>query len=463
MPGGPHDAPRDRSEEKARHVFAKAGCERETFARIASYVRETFPGPEERGRKLSEIGSFVSAIGRGAARDYFRAIKETGAIAELTDPKLLTFARSVDPHTAEWYFWAIWGTKAVRELTDERVLNAVDFFRSIEGSATVEYFLSIRETKAAARLTDPKVLEFARSIGSDAAVEYFGAFWETNAIDALTSERVLSFARSLKGDAAKEYFLAIRETKAVSDLTDDRVLGFVRSVGPRVAEEYFRAIHESGSAEVLTSDRVTVFAEVIGRACAREYFRVIGSTKKVAELTSEGLLRGSAVIRAIGSDAALDYFLAVASADVVPAPTEPRREAISPPTETLVPILTLLDIPNYKWLRPTAMFGATALFWWGVSLAGSLALATSHSLVGLLVVAAAWGLLLWAAYLLAGTIAERSTGEFLRQRRRLLNEHGIRWHDCLSGDQRCSLCWNSTHTHEDDRFDYGRFCRCPAC
>ena len=459
MPGRRHTVSPERREARARRSLSRAGCDAKTLEEIVAHVHATRATPEERAAELAGLAGFVAQIGVRAARDYFLSLQETNAIAELTDPAVLQFARSVDPHTAEWYFWALWGTKAVRELTDRRVLEAAEFFRSIDGPATVEYFLAIRETQAAGKLTDPKLFAFAESIGSDAAVEYFGAFWETKAVDVLTGERLLSFAETLKGDAAKEYFLAFRETKAVAELTRDGVLELARALGPRAAGEFFRAIRATKSPVELTSDRVTVFAESIGRACAREYFQVLGSTKKVAALTSDRLLRASGVIRAIGSDAALDYFLAVADTNVVPeAPAVDGGSSLG----NSVPVLTLLDLPNYGWFRPTSMAGVSAAFW-GALWLGTGVLTGSPAVLGVGAALGAWAALLGAAYLLAGLVSARSAAEFLRERRRLLNEHGIRWHDCLAGDRRCRLCWTASHDHADERFDYGSFCRCPAC
>lgn len=446
-------------------MLTRAGCKPETLRRIHAFVSETWPDPEARAGKLVEIAAFARSIGTRAARDFFRAIEETNAVAELTDPRVLSFARSVDPHTAEWYFWAIWGTKAVPELTSEGLLRAAEFFRTVEelgGAAAVEYFLAIRDTRAVARLTDPRVLAFAQSIGSAAAMDYFGALWETKAVDVLTASKVLAFAQGLRGDAAREYFLAIRETKAVTELTEERVLELARRLGSPVAEDYFRAIRHTRAAGELTSDEVTVFAEVIGKACAREYFRVVDTTKRVAELTSARLLRASGVIRAIGSDAAADYFLAVAATDEVPTPPGPS-EGPAARTEGSVPVLTLLDIPDYDRLRPLALAGVSALFWWSAWHLGTVSFSSTSGLLGLLATVGAWVAALGGTFFLTTEIARRSGEEFLRRRRRLLNEHGIRWHDCLSGDRHCPFCWNAAHTHVDDRFDYGRFCRCPAC
>jgi len=458
-----HGPSLDREQENACHRLTRAGCDPRTLHRIVSHATEASRSPEAGAARLAQLASFTRQIGGRAARDYFRAIRETNAVAELTDPRLLAFARSVSQHTAEWYFWALWGTRAVRELTDPRVLEAVDFFRSIEGPATVEYFLAIRETRAAGKLTDPRVMKFAQAIGGDAAAEYFGSFWETNAVDTLTSERVLSLASILKGDTAKQYFLAIRETKAVAELTDPRVLGFADLLGNRNAEEFFRAVRTTRAVAELTSDRVTVFAEVIGKACAREYFRVISSTKKVPELTSERLLRASPVIRAIGSDAALDYFLAVAATGVVPTPEGATDARVSKSADTSVPVLTLLDLPKYGRYQPVALLGASAVFWWGVWQSSAASLGSSLGLIGLAAAVGAWAALLYGVHLLSGAIIDRSSEEFVRRRRRLLNEHGIRWHDCLDGDRQCPRCWDSAHTHRDDQFDYGRFCRCTTC
>jgi len=463
LPVGRRGPSLDHAQQRACRVLVKSGCDSETLHRIVSYVKGAPLSPEARSEKLAELASFTRQVGTRAAQDYFRAIRVTGAVAELTDSRVLAFGRSVSPHTAEWYFWALWGTRAVRELTDPRVLDSIDFFRSIEGSATVEYFLAIRETGAAGRLTQPNVMAFAQAIGADAAVEYFGSFWETNAVDLLTSEKVLEGARSLKGDSAKEYFQAIRETKAVAELTDPRVLGFADLLGNHAAEEFFRAVRATRAAQQLTSDRVTVFAEVIGKSCAEEYFRVITSTKKVAELTSERLLRASSVIRAIGSDAALDYFLAVAATGVVPTPGEATNAREAGSADTSVPVLTLLDVPKYRRYRPIAWVGASAAFWWGVWQWGVASLASSQGQVNLVAAVGAWATLLCAVHLLAGVIADRSSEEFVRRRRRLLNEHGIHWHDCLAGNRQCPRCWDPAHTHRDDHFDYGRFCRCTAC
>ena len=450
-------------EEKARRTLAKAGCGPDELRLIVSWVGQEFATGDGRARKLSEVSEFARAIGTPAARDYFRAIRETQAVAELTDGRVLAFARSVDPHTAEWYFWAIWGTKAVTELTSERVLKAVEFFRSIDSPATVEYFLAIRETKAAAELTSERVLSFAESIGSDAAVEYFGAFWETKAVAELTRQQVLEFAKSIGNDAAKEYFLALRETKAVAALTDGKVLTLARSLGGRVASDYFRAIRETKAASELTNENVLIFVESIGRGPAKEYFRVIGSTKAVAELTGESLLRTSGVIRGIGSDAALDYFLAVAAMKGVPAPPGHLDGSTAPAPSVTVPVLTLLDIPHYDRYRPVAMLGMSVVFWVGMWQFASLSALLSQGFMDLSIVVSGWVVLLCAAYLLLGVLAERSSEEFLKRRRRLLNEHGIRWHDCLASERRCERCWSAGHTHQDGQYDYGAFCRCPAC
>jgi len=463
LPGERRGPSLERQQATACRRLVKSGCDPETLRRIVSCVHGSLRSPEDRAAKLVDLAAFTRQIGGRASRDYFRAIRDTNAVGELIDPKLLTFARSVSPHTAEWFFWALWGTRAVRELTDPRVLESVEFFRSIEGAATVEYFVAIRETRAARKLTDPTVLAFAQAIGSSAATEYFGSFWETNSVDALTSERVLSVARWLKGDSAKEYFLAIRETKAVAELTDPKVLVLAELLGNRIAEDFFRAVRTTRAVTELTSDHVTVFAEVIGRACAREYFRVITSTQKVAELTSQPLLRASGVIRAIGSDAALDYFLAVAASNTVPDPEGRADGRVRGPASTSVPVLTLLDLPNYHRYRPVAWVGATALFWWGVMQSGAVSLGSSHGELGLGVALGAWVALLCGVHLLLGVVADRAGEQFVRRRQRLLNEHGIRWHDCLAGNRGCPQCWDSAHVHRDGEFDCGRFCRCTAC
>ncbi len=451
------------SEEKAVRALLKAGCGQVALHLLISHVGKNGSTGDERAGKLFETAEFATSIGRPAAHDYFRAIEETRAVAELTDGRVLAFARSIDRHTAEWYFWAIWGTKAVRELTDERVLRAVDFFRSIDSPATVEYFLAIRETRAAAELTGERVLAFARSIGSDAAVEFFGACWETKAVAQLTDERILTYARSIGGDASREYFRAIRETMAATELTGEKVLAFARAQGTRLALEYFRAIRETKSVAQLTGDNVLLFAESIGKGPARAYFRAIGSTKAVVELTGRGLLDMSGVIRSIGSDAALDYFLAIATTGVVPPTSRAAEGGNGSDPTAAVPVLTLLDIPTYDGYRSAGLFGASAAFWWGMWQLAYLSPGVPGGLVHVTTALAAWIGLLCGVYFVLGAIAQRSAEEFLRLRRRLLNEHGIRWHDCIASGARCALCWSAGRTHEDARYDYERFCRCPAC
>lgn len=463
MAGGWRAARPKRTEEQALRALVRAGCDPEVAGLLASDVRKRFPAGEERAKKLSEVVEFAKSIGSRAARDFFRAVGDTREIQALTDERVFAFARSVDPHTAEWYFWTIWGTHAVAELTDEKVLNAVPFFRSIDSAATVEYFFAIRESKAVVALTDPKVLDFALAIGSEAAVEYFGAFWETKAISELTSPKVLDFARSVGNEAAKEYFLTVRETKAVAELTESAVLDFARSLGGRVATDYFHAIRQTRGATELTNENVRIFVESIGKGPAEQYFRVIASTKAVAALTSENLFRVSGVIRAIGEDAALDYFLAAASTKVVPdVPGTGGAEGESPQNLS-VPVLTLLDIPTYDRCRPVALVGLSAVFWLGFWQFSGVSGNPASAWVDVTAALGAWVVVLGLAYLLLGAVVQRSTDTFLERRRRLLNEHGIRWHDCLAGNQRCPVCWGAGHTHEDGRFDYGRFCRCSAC
>ena len=463
LAGGQHGKHPRREEERALRRLVRAGCGEDELRLILSHLGQEFPDDEARETKLAEIADFATAIGAPAARDYFRAIGETEAVAELTDGRVLAFARSVDRHTAEWYFWAIWGTGAVRELTDEKVLKAVEFFRSIDSPATVEYFLAIRETKAAKELTDERVLAFARSIGSEAAVEYFGACWETKAVRELTGERVLGPARELGAEAAQEYFRAIRETKAVVELTGANVLGLARTLGNRSATEYFRAIRETKAAKELTGEKVLLFAELIGTGPAREYFRAIGSTKAVAELTGEGLLNASGVIRSIGADAALDYFLAVAASGIVPPPQGTTDGGAGSSRAGGVPVLTLLDIPAYERYRPVGLLGVSALFWGYVWQFAHFSLGAIRGVEGVSLAFGVWVAVLAGAYVLLGSLVERSAEQFLQRRRRLLNEHGIRWHDCLESDRRCEVCWGAGPAHADQRYDYGRFCRCPAC
>jgi len=450
-------------EEKALRSLARAGCGEEELRLIISHLDRATKSLEERAARLCELADFASALGVRASRDYFRAIRETNAADQLTDPKVLAFARSVDRHTAEWYFWALWGTKAVKELTDDRVLQAVEYFRSIDSSAVVEYFLAIRETKAAAQLTSASVLLTARNIGSEAAVEFFGACWETKAVSALTDKRILAFAQWLGGDAAKEFFLALRETRAVAELTDVKVLAWVETLGHRAAEDYFRAIRKTKAATALTNEGVLLFAEAIGRVSAQKYFQVIGSTRAVTELTSEKVLDMSGVIRSIGSDAALDYFLAVAARKGEPSLKEPAPVAGSSTRDGDVPLLALLDIPTYSGYRAAALVGVSAFFWFSLWRLADLTAGGAPLVLEVVAALVAWVVLLGAGHVLVGKIAERSAEEFLKRRRRLLNEHGIRWHDCRETDQRCELCWESDHTHADGRFDFERFCRCPAC
>ena len=441
----------------------RAGCGPDELREILSHIsRSSAEGTEWSGR-LEEIAAFVGSIGRPAAQDYFRAIRETGRVAELTSTQVLEFARSVDPHTAEWYFWAIWGTKAVGELTSDRLLRSTEFFRSMDSQATVEYFLAIRETKAAALLTDERVLAFARALGSEAAVELFGACWETGAVPKLTDDRVLTAARAMGKDAARELFRTVRETKAVDELTSERVLRFTEAHGGSLAREYFRAIRQTRSAGALTEEAVVQFAEAIGESTAREYFRAIGSSNAVATLTSEAVLRAEGVVRSIGADAALDYFLAAAARGSVPPAPAGHGSGPTATSPSAVPVLTLLDLPRYDRYREFGLVGVAVAFWAGVVGWNGLRISSGAGAVDLALLVAAWVGLLYGAHLLLGAVAHRSSEEFLRRRRRLLNENGIRWHDCLASGSRCDLCWSDDAKHEDRRFDLGGCCRCPAC
>jgi len=460
--GGPRRSSREAGRRAVR-TLVRSGCGPEELQLIVSRIEVESPDESVRSERLREIAAFLSTIGRRAARDFFRAIRETGAVDRLLAPEVLEFGRSVDQHTAEWYFWAIWGTKSVADLTEPGFLRDVEFFRSIGEPAVVEYFVAMRETRAVRQLTDSRVREMARSIGPDAAVEYFGSLWETKSVDELTGRTILDFARSLNGETAKEYFLAIRETRDVASLTDLRVLLFAEREGPRIAEDYFRAIRETRAAQPLTDEAVRLFAESIGKASAQAYFRAVGSTRAVNELTDRALLGMAGVVRSIGSEAALDYFLAAANGSHRPS-NEPSATGVPKSFgDGGVPVLTLLDIPTYTGYRAAALAAVTAFFWTSFVVAAPGG--SGGDLVPLAVVGAvaAWAILLTASFFLVGKMAARSAEEFLNRRRRLLNEHGIRWHDCGATDRRCPLCWRADHTHADGRFDYQRFCRCPAC
>jgi len=458
QPGGPH-----LGDERNRRALARSGCTAESFRLILAHLDRTTSGTEERAQRISGLSEFARAIGPAAARDYFRAIEVTGAVAELTDPAVLAFARSVDRHTAEWYFWAIWGTKSVAALTSPHVIQAVEFFERIDPFATVEFFVAIRETREAVRLTDPRVLAFAERIGSEAAVEYFGAFWETRGAPELTDDSLLSFAEGLGGEGAREYFRALRETRAVRELLDGRVRSFGERVGRRVSREFFRAVRVTKAVGALTDEDVLIFAEVIGKGPARQYFQVLQTTKAVAELTDPEVLRASGVVRSIGAEAALDYFLAIAAHRGVPPVTSTDGSAGARPTPAGTPVATLLDIPTFTGYRSLGLLGITGLFWWGAFEFAGAGPELLRTLPGLVVSLGAWAVLLGAGYLVLGAVVGRAQERFLEDRRRLLNEHGIRWHDCRASPPGCGLCWSSPHTHDDRRFDYSRFCRCPAC
>lgn len=437
----------------------RIGCGEEELRLLVAAADRGATAEVDRAGRLAAIAQFVHALGAPAARDYFRAVRETGAADALTTDRLFAFARSIDPHAAEWYFWALWGTRAVRELTDARFLASSDVLRSLDSQATVEYFLAIRETGAAEALTSERVLTFARTIGSEAAVEYFGAFWETRAVVQLTDPSVLDFAAALGGDGAREYFRALRETKAVTALTDKEVRAFARSLGERLAGAYFRALRTTKAVAELTSEEVRLFVELIGPGPARAYLETLESTRAVDALTSPALLRASGVLRAIGADAALDFFLAVAASRTVPAlPAEDGAAATAS-----VPVLTLLDIPAYDRYRPVGLVAATAVFWWSAWEFGRFPVGSFGSPEAIGLATALWAALLAGLYVLLGAIGRRLSEEFLARRRRLLNEHGIRWHDCLAGDRQCERCWDAAKVHADRRFDYVRFCRCPAC
>lgn len=455
MTSGQPDGPAEVSQARVARDLRRAGCSEEVLRLL---VGTAGPGRDPAVR-LAEIARFVRALGPAASHDYFRALQETGAVAELTRDPVLAFARSVDPHTAEWYFWAVWGTRAVRELTSAEFLGSADVLRRLDSQATVEYFLAIRETGAAAALTQPDVLAFARALGSDACVEFFGACWETRAVPELTHPAVLDFARSLGADGAAEYFRAVRETKSVATLTEPGFREFVRSLGERLACDYLRAVRTTRAVAVLTGEDVRLFSELIGKASSRAYFRTIASTGSIGPLTSPALFRTSGVIRAIGAEPALDFFLAVARTREVPQVPDDGRD----PGTGVVPVVTLLDLPSYDRLRPAGLAAATAAFWASAWQVGRFAIGPVGGPAGVGLAFAAWAGLLVGLYLLLGAIVAHVSDQFLQRRRRLLNEHGIRWHDCLAGDQRCPLCWTSAKTHEDRRFDYGRFCRCPAC
>lgn len=446
-----------RGTERTFRQLARLGCGPDALRLLAAHLGASCPTGEAWARELDRIAEFAAAIGSPAAHDFFRAITETADVARLTDPRVLAFARAVDRHTAEWYFWAIWGTGAVGALTDDGVLGSVDVFRAIDSSATVEYFLAVRETKQAARLALPRVLDFARSIGSEASVEMFGACWETGAVDRLTDERVLESVGRLGPEAAKELFRAVRATRAVAELTDPRVLGALAPLGPRAAREFFRAVRETRAVRELTGDDVLLFAELVGRGPAEEYFRTVGSTKAVDRLTAPRVLRASGVVRSIGPDAALDYFLAIASAET-PSRSEPGADAARD-----VPVLTLLDLPSYRRYQPLGLAGATAAFWSGLWAAGGGPSLPFHGAGGWPLAVGAWAGVLLGTFLLVDALARHATERFLGRRRRLLNEHGIRWHDCQPSAVTCPTCWGPDRIHAVSRYDDPRCCRCPAC
>jgi len=103
------------------------------------------------------------------------------------------------------------------------------------------------------------------------------------------------------------------------------------------------------------------------------------------------------------------------------------------------------------------------VFWWYAFQFARLPAGGPGGWTGIALAVGGWLALLGGAYLLMGALVGRSSELFLERRRRLLNEHGIRWHDCLATDRHCERCWAPDRTHRDLRYDCERFCRCPAC
>ena len=207
-------------------------CTVETAELIMDYLRGKFTSDQDIQEELAKINKFAEGIGGDAASSFFHAIRETKAVEELTDARVLAteeFVKGIG--AASSFFYAIGETKAVEELTDARVLK---FAEGIGGDAASSFFHAIRVTKAVEELTDARVLateEFVKGIGRGAASSFFHAIGETKAVEELTDVRVLAteeFVKGIGGDAASSFFHAIGETKAVEELTSPAFIEWLK-------------------------------------------------------------------------------------------------------------------------------------------------------------------------------------------------------------------------------------------
>ncbi len=289
-------------------------------------------------RRVLKTAEFIKSAGSAAAHGYFRAIGETKAIAALTNERVFAtakFAKSLGSETQPWkneaahrYYCAIGETGAVAELTDKRVFATAKFARWIEQEEDSEvkhgYFYAIGKTKALDVLTSGRVLKFAESIGERGGQRFFEAIGITGAVDALTTDRVFRFAEPLGAYGARDYFQAISETGAVDVLTSERIIGFGEFLGESGAQKYFVAIYKTKAIDLLTSEKVLAFARQIGSGTAERYFNIIGFKNAAVALTDERVLGTAEFAKEIGEKAAGQYFFAIGSTGAVEALTSER-------------------------------------------------------------------------------------------------------------------------------------------
>jgi len=107
-------------------------------------------------RTLTVVDSLMK-VHPAAAQHYLLAIGNTKEIDKLTREEVIKFAKLIGP-AAEWYFSALNETGAIAELTDDRVLNTINFIKVIGPAAAKHYFFAIGETKAVNYFTSNRII-----------------------------------------------------------------------------------------------------------------------------------------------------------------------------------------------------------------------------------------------------------------------------------------------------------------
>ncbi len=308
---------------------------------VTNYIKNNF-NPKEANERLKKVLDFINFINPiGALADHYcDIVKKTGAVKELTDPKVLDFAKHMKNSPSN-YLDAMQTVESVKILTSKEFMDAMDgkTLKSIADFGTYmshSFFGAIGRTGAFKELTDPKVMGFIKSLGVYEP-EYLNAMKTIEAVKNLTSKEFMdvideknpeSIINFLDHDVKYDIFYAIGKTGAFKELTDPKVMSFAKDLG-NLRKKYFMTMETVDWVKELTDPNVMSFIKILGND-AFDYLEAMKTIEAVKNLTSKDFINAvnqktlKSISNLLDPDVRYDIFYAIGKTGAFKELTDPK-------------------------------------------------------------------------------------------------------------------------------------------